>query len=80
MTATHDVIATIPTIQCADLSLELGQRTWKLAFTVGLGQKPRLRTIAAEDRWVPRLTEDGEPGNPAMGSKRSTSVNSKGVG
>jgi transposase len=31
------------------LSLELGQKNWKLAFTVGLGQKPRLRTIAARD-------------------------------
>ena len=31
------------------LSLELGQKNWKLAFTVGLGQKSRLRTIAARD-------------------------------
>ena len=30
-------------------SLELGSKNWKLAFTVGLGQKPRLRTIAARD-------------------------------
>ncbi len=29
------------------LGLELGQRTWKLGFTVGLGQKPRRREIAA---------------------------------
>ena len=49
MTATHDVNPTIPTTPVLYLSLELGQRTWKLAFTVGPGQKPRLRTIAARD-------------------------------
>jgi transposase len=49
MTATHDVIPTISTTPVLYLSLELGQKNWKLAFTVGLGQKPRLRTIAARD-------------------------------
>src|SRR3954452_6484318 len=49
MTATHDVNPTIPTTPVLYLSLELGQKNWKLAFTVGLGQKPRLRTIAARD-------------------------------
>ena len=29
------------------LALDLGAGNWKLAFTVGLGQKPRLKTIAA---------------------------------
>ena len=29
------------------LALDLGTGNWKLAFTVGLGQKPRLKTIAA---------------------------------
>lgn len=32
------------------LAFELGWEEWKLAFTVGLGQKPRLKTIAAGDR------------------------------
>jgi len=32
------------------LALELGESTWKLAFTPGLGQKPRERTIRARDR------------------------------
>ena len=32
------------------LALELGESTWKLAFTPGLGQKPRERTIAARNR------------------------------
>ena len=49
MTATHDANSTIPAIPVLYLSLELGQKSWKLAFTVGLGQKPRLRTIAARD-------------------------------
>jgi transposase len=49
MTATHDVHPTTPTTPVLYLALELGQKTWKLAFTVGLGQKPRLRTIAARD-------------------------------
>ena len=29
------------------LALDLGAGNWKLAFTVGLGQKPRLKTITA---------------------------------
>jgi transposase len=31
------------------LSFELGCKEWKLAFTVGRGEKPRLRTLAAGD-------------------------------
>ena len=49
MTATHHVNPTTPSTPVLYLSLELGQKTWKLAFTIGLGQKPRLRTIAARD-------------------------------
>ena len=29
--------------------LQLGWNSWKLAFTIGAGQKPRLRSIAARD-------------------------------
>ncbi len=32
---------------CLLLAFELGQRTWKLGFTVGVGQRPRVRQIAA---------------------------------
>ena len=32
------------------MALELGDKTWKLGFSVGLGQKARLRNIAAADR------------------------------
>lgn len=31
------------------LALDLSSRTWKLAFSTGLGQNPRLRTIPARD-------------------------------
>lgn len=32
------------------MALELGDKTWKLGFSVGLGQKARLRNITAADR------------------------------
>lgn len=31
------------------LAFELGQSQWKLGFTIGIGQNPRLRTITARD-------------------------------
>jgi len=31
------------------LALDLGTRDWKLAFTVGLGQPPRLKTITSRN-------------------------------
>jgi transposase len=49
MTATHDRDSTIPTVPVLYFSLELSNKSWKLAFTTGLGQKPRLRTVAARD-------------------------------
>jgi hypothetical protein len=49
MTATHKQNSTTRTVPVLYFSLELGSRNWKLAFTVGLGQKPRLRPIAARD-------------------------------
>ena len=49
MTTTHATDSTTATARALYLALDLGQKNWKLAFTVGLGQKPRLRTIAARD-------------------------------
>jgi hypothetical protein len=49
MTATHEHHSTVPTVPVLYFSLELGGKIWKLAFTIGLGQKPRLRTIAARN-------------------------------
>lgn len=31
------------------MAFELGERCWKLAFSTGLGQKPRLRSVEARD-------------------------------
>jgi transposase len=47
MTATHKpdcIVASAPVLYMA---LELSSGTWMLAFTVGLGQKPRLKTVTA---------------------------------
>ena len=52
MTATHrsDSTAAVAPVLC--LALDLGWSSWKLAFSVGLGQKPRIKTIVAR---VPAL-------------------------
>ena len=47
MTATHDTNCTASFAPVLYLALDLGASNWKLAFTVGLGQKPRLKTITA---------------------------------
>jgi transposase len=49
MTATHTQDSTVATAPVLYLALELSWNTWKLAFTIGRGQKPRLRTIAARN-------------------------------
>jgi hypothetical protein len=43
MTATHEPNSTIPTTAMLYFSFELGTRSWKQAFTIGLGQKARFR-------------------------------------
>jgi transposase len=50
MTTTHEFNSTAPATPVLYVSFELGWNSWKLAFTIGLGQKPRLRTVAARDR------------------------------
>ena len=47
MSATHQADSTVTLAPVLYLALELGAGTWKLAFTIGLGQKPRLKTITA---------------------------------
>src|SRR5215467_95769 len=49
MSATHSNHSNATASPVLDLAFELSSNTWKLAFTVGLGQKPRLRTIPARD-------------------------------
>jgi transposase len=48
MTATHSSRATTRT-DVLYLALELGETEWKLAFTIGVAQKPRLRSMPARD-------------------------------
>ena len=55
MTATHNRNVTTTT-DVLYLAFELGDTDWKLAFTIGLGQKPRLRSMPARD--LPRLQEE----------------------
>jgi len=52
MTTTRSADSTQATGPCLYLAFELGWNEWKLAFTVGAGQPPRLRTVAARDRNV----------------------------
>jgi transposase len=47
MPATHSANRTVSNALALYLALDLGLREWKLAFTVGLGQQPRLKTIRA---------------------------------
>src|SRR5262249_14271708 len=54
MAATHNQITTTNSVLY--LAFELGEREWKLAFTIGMGQKARLRSMPASD--LPRLHEE----------------------
>jgi len=47
MTATHTTNSTVFHAPVLYLALDLGASSWKLAFSVALGQKPRLKTITA---------------------------------
>ena len=49
MSATHTTHFNVTTAPVLYVAFELSWNSWKLAFTVGLGQKPRLRTIPARD-------------------------------
>src|SRR6476469_2978631 len=49
MSATHSTDSTTATAPVLYLALELSWTSWKLAFTVGAGQKPRLRSTPARD-------------------------------
>jgi transposase len=55
MTATHNNKSTTGT-EVLYLAFELGESDWKLAFTFGVGQKPRLRSMTARD--LARLQEE----------------------
>jgi hypothetical protein len=45
MSATHAIQSTASQDRVLSLAIELSLSTWKLAFTVGAGQKPRIRSV-----------------------------------
>ena len=49
MSATLAIDSTTASAPVLYMAFELGWTSWKLAFTVGAGQKPRIRTIPARD-------------------------------
>ena len=49
MSATHDHDSTPSVSSKLYLAFELGWTSWNLAFTTGMAQKPRIRTIPARD-------------------------------
>ncbi len=46
VTMTRERESNAPTA-CLLLAFELGQRSWKLGFSAGIGQRPRVRQIPA---------------------------------
>jgi transposase len=57
LTRTEESTAvTTPVTSTLWLAFELGERTWKLGFTTGSGQRPRMRQIPA--RATDRLAEE----------------------
>jgi transposase len=50
MTATTRDFETTANAATLFVAFELGESSWKLAFTTGMGQRPRQRTIVARDR------------------------------
>jgi hypothetical protein len=63
MTATHTTNSTVSNAPVLYLALDLGTRDWMLAFTVGLGQPPKLKTIKARNTTVlmDHLGKDSRP-------------------
>ena len=47
MTCTQESTARTSVAPTLLLAFELGERTWKLGFTTGFGQQPRIRQIPA---------------------------------
>jgi hypothetical protein len=54
------------------LAFELGERTWKLGFTTGLGQRPRRREIPA--RAIDRVVEELARAKPRLRVPADTPV------
>ena len=71
MTATHRDHG-IATKTVLHLAFELGWNEWKLAFTTGHGQKPRLRSVPARD--LARLQEEIDKAKKRFGLPANTPV------
>src|SRR5262249_49170879 len=54
------------------LAFELGWTEWKLAFTIGQGQKPRFRSMPARD--LARLKEEGAKAKERFGLAANAAV------
>jgi len=59
---------------CLFLAFELGEGSWKLGFTTGAGQRPRVRTIEAKD--VAVVLSEIERAKARFGLGKSTRVSS----
>jgi hypothetical protein len=57
--------ATVPTLL---LAFELGERSWKLGFTTGLGQRARIKQVPA--RTTQRVLEEIAPAKAVPAARR----------
>lgn len=73
MTAAHTSNVTTKT-DVLYLALELGEVEWKLAFTIGLGQKPRLRSMPARN--LPQLQAEITKAKKRFGLAQDAAVRS----
>jgi transposase len=71
MTATHSVNGSTNQ-DVLYLAFELGWNEWKLAFTTGHGQKPRIRSMPARD--LPRLKQEVAKAKERFGLAADASV------
>jgi transposase len=72
MSATHATQSTAPQTPVLYMALELSLATWKLVFTVGSGQKPRIRSVPAGA--LLRLIEEIELAKKRFGLPDGTTV------
>jgi hypothetical protein len=49
VSATHNTQSSVSAPHALYVALELDRDSWKLAFTIGMGQRPRLRTVIGRD-------------------------------
>src|SRR5260370_28532353 len=72
MSATHATQSTAPQAPVLYMALELSLATWKLAFTIGSGQKPRIRSVPAGA--LSRLTDEIELAKKRFGLPEAAAV------